>query len=85
MTPPPPTLPSTAGTMSLIIAGRSTMTLMVSMRVMAWLSSPAPAVVMIAHPVAMTSAATGLYRRNANSQPMTLPNAWRPQTDFCFQ
>ena len=54
------------------------MTLTVSMRVMAWLSSPAPAVVMIAHPVAMTSAATGLYRRNANSQPMTLPNAWRP-------
>lgn len=78
MTPPPPTLPATAGTMSFIIAGRSTMTLTVSMRVMAWLSSPSVAVTMIALPVAMTSAATGLYRRNANSHPMTLPNAWRP-------
>ena len=54
------------------------MTLTVSMRVMAWLSSPSVAVTMIALPVAMTSAATGLYRRNANSHPMTLPNAWRP-------
>ena len=78
MTPPPPTLPATAGTMSFIIAGRSTMTLTVSMRVMAWLSSPSVAVTMIALPVAMTSAATGLYRRKANSHPMTLPNAWRP-------
>lgn len=78
MTPPPPTLPATAGTMSLIIAGRSTITLMVSINVIAWLSSPAPAVTMIEQPTAMTSAATGLYSRNANSHPMTLPNACRP-------
>ena len=36
------------------------MTLRVSISVMAWLSSPGPAVAMIAEPVAMTSAATGL-------------------------
>ena len=36
------------------------MTLRVSISVMAWLPSPGPAVAMIAEPVAMTSAATGL-------------------------
>ena len=58
--PPPPTEDCTAGTITRIMAGRRMMTLRVSISVMAWLSSPGPAVAMIAEPGAMTSAATGL-------------------------
>ena len=73
--PPPATLEATAGATSLTIAGNRTIVLIVSISVMASLSSLAPAVLMIAHPVAMTNAATGLYKRNATSQPIIRENA----------
>lgn len=73
--PPPATLEATAGATSLTIAGNRTIVLIVSISVMASLSSLAPAVLMIAHPVAMTNAATGLYKRNATSQPIIRKNA----------
>ncbi|KFI56334.1 hypothetical protein BCUN_2239 [Bifidobacterium cuniculi] len=76
--PPPDTFEATAGTIVRIMAGSMTTTMIVSVSVIAWLSSPLPAVTMIAEPVAMTRAAIGLYSRNATRVPSTLPNDWRP-------